>query len=81
MKKYTKLVAAILAFCSTATLAHAASYQLNDYSVTGLGRSYAGVGVVGDDYSAIAYNPAGMTLKKQSGVQQVFTTSRSSSTV
>ena len=72
MKKYTKLVAAILAFCSASTLAHAASYQLNDYSVTGLGRSYAGVGVVGDDYSAIAYNPAGMTLKKQSGVQQVF---------
>ena len=52
--------------------AKAASYQLNDYSVTNLGRSYAGVGIMGDDYSAIAYNPAGMTLMKKSGVQQVF---------
>ena len=71
MKKYTKLVAAVLAFCSVSAIAHAASYQLNDYSVTGLGRSYAGLGVVGDDYSAIAYNPAGMTLKDRSGAQQV----------
>ena len=53
--------------------ANAGGYQLNDYSVTGLGRSYAGQGVMGDDYSAIAYNPAGMTLMKQSGVQQAFT--------
>ena len=51
--------------------AKAASYQLNDYSVTNLGRSYAGQGIMGDDYSAIAYNPAGMTLMKRSGLQQV----------
>ena len=72
MKKYQKFLAAALALCSVSTAAKAASYQLNDYSVTNLGRSYAGVGIVGDDYSAIAYNPAGMTLKKKSGVQQVF---------
>ena len=71
MKKYQKFLAAALALCSVSTVANAASYQLNDYSVTNLGRSYAGVGVVGDDYSAIAYNPAGMTLKKKSGLQQV----------
>ena len=71
MKKYKKILAAALAVCSVTTVAKAASYQLNDYSVTNLGRSYAGVGVVGDDYSAIAYNPAGMTLKKKSGLQQV----------
>ncbi len=53
--------------------ANAGGYQLNDYSVTGLGRSYAGQGIMGDDYSAIAYNPAGMTLMKQSGLQQAFT--------
>jgi len=52
--------------------AQAGGYQLNDYSVTGLGRSYAGQGIMGDDYSAIAFNPAGMTLMKQSGVQQNF---------
>lgn len=72
MKKYKKILAAALAVCSVTTVANAASYQLNDYSVTNLGRSYAGQGVVGDDYSAIAYNPAGMTLMKKSGVQQVF---------
>ena len=71
MKKLTKialLLGATLGVCS----AEAGSYQLNDYSVTGLGRSYAGQGIVGDDYSAIAFNPAGMTLMDKSGVQQVF---------
>lgn len=43
--------------------ADAAGFQLTDFSMTGLGRSYAGAGVVGDDYSAIGFNPAGMTLK------------------
>ncbi len=52
-----------------ATTANAGSYQLNDYSVTGLGRAFAGAGVVGDDYSAIAYNPAGMMAVKKSGIQ------------
>ena len=64
--------AAGLAVLAMAFTAHAGSYQLNDYSVTGLGRSYAGQGIMGDDYSAIAYNPAGMTLMKRSGVQQVL---------
>ena len=66
--KFALLMGATLGVCS----AHAGSYQLNDYSVTGLGRSYAGQGIVGDDYSAIAFNPAGMTLMERSGVQQVF---------
>ena len=71
MKKLTKVVlfiGAAMGVCS----AEAGSYQLNDYSVAGLGRSYAGQGIVGDDYSAIAFNPAGMTLMEKSGVQQVF---------
>ena len=72
--KTSKLVKVVVAMVVAfyITNAKAASYQLNDYSVTGLGRSYAGVGIMGDDYSAIAYNPAGMTLMKKSGVQQVF---------
>lgn len=52
-----------------AAAAQAGGYQLNDYSVTGLGRSFAGAGVVGDDYSAIAFNPAGMSLATRSGFQ------------
>ena len=69
MKRIYSYVAG-LAVVAMAFSAHAGSYQLNDYSVTGLGRSYAGQGIMGDDYSAIAFNPAGMTLMKRSGVQQ-----------
>lgn len=74
MKTYKKVLAAFLALCSISTVAKAGSYQLNDYSVTGLGRAYAGVGVVGDDYSSIAFNPAGMALKNsgfQVGISEV----------
>lgn len=63
---------ALCATCVWSVSAHASGYQLNEYSITNLGRSFAGAGVVGDDYSAIAYNPAGMTLKK-SGAQLSFT--------
>ncbi|MBQ4472016.1 MAG: transporter [Alphaproteobacteria bacterium] len=56
-----------------ATSVYAAGYQLQEYSVTGLGRSMAGVGVVGDDYSAIAFNPAGMGVNKTSGIQGALT--------
>ncbi len=66
MKKLT-LAAFGLALVSS-TAVQAAGYQLNEYSMTGLGRSFAGAGVMGDDYSALAYNPAGMTLVKRSGL-------------
>ena len=49
--------------------AQAAGFQLQEYSVAGMGRSFAGSGIMGDDYSAIAFNPAGMTLMKKSGLQ------------
>ncbi len=68
MKQYKKFIAFALALCGISTMAQAGSYQLNDYSVTGLGRAYSGAGVVGDDYSSIAFNPAGMSLKR-SGMQ------------
>lgn len=70
MKIFSKMkwvVAGIV--CSSMGVAHAGGYQLNDFSVTGLGRSYAGQGIMGDDYSAIAFNPAGMTLMEKSGIQ------------
>ncbi len=67
MKRITLTTIGLALVC--ASQAHAAGYQLNEYSITGLGRSFAGAGVVGDDYSALAYNPAGMTLMKRSGFQ------------
>ena len=48
--------------------ANAGGFQLSEYSTTLIGRALAGYGVVGDDYSAAAFNPAGMTLK-DSGFQ------------
>ncbi len=71
MKKFLATTV-LCATCVWSVSAHASGYQLNEYSITNLGRSFAGAGVVGDDYSAIAYNPAGMTLKK-SGAQLSFT--------
>lgn len=61
-KTTSKIIALALTGVCASTSANAAGWQLNDYSVAGLGRAYAGGGVVGDDYSALAYNPAGMTL-------------------
>jgi len=48
---------------------HAAGYQLSEFSVTNLGRAFSGVGLVGDDFSALGYNPAGMGFNETSGVQ------------
>jgi len=44
-------------------------FQLSDHSVASLGRSHAGYGIVGDDASAVHFNPAGMSLLKQQQVQ------------
>lgn len=65
MRKAIYLSLALL----VSTSVHAAGYQLQEYSVTGLGRSFAGAGVMGDDYSAVAFNPAGMSLVDRSGLQ------------
>lgn len=70
LKKYIYLCFGLLA----ATQANAAGYQLQEYSVTGLGRSFAGQGIMGDDFSALGYNPAGMNFVNQSGFQLGATT-------
>ena len=60
---HKKLLATLLITCSFSSLAMAGGYQLQEYSVVNLGRAFGGAGVAGDDYSAVAFNPAGMTLK------------------
>lgn len=79
MKRILLASAGLALLC--ANNVQAAGYQLNEYSTTGLGRSFAGAGVVGDDYSALAYNPAGMTLVKKSGLQLGITEAEMASTV
>lgn len=68
MKKIILFSTILMSSC----VSWAAGYQLQEYSVTGLGRSMAGVGVMGDDYSAPAFNPAGMSFNEQSGAQLGF---------
>ena len=65
MKKTILTTFGVLAFSSAAL---AGGFQLSEYTATGVGRAFAGAGIVGDDYSAIAFNPAGMALK-HSGIQ------------
>lgn len=55
----TLVLTGVAAATSTAL---AAGFQLTEQSSLGLGRAYAGAGIVGDDLSAVHYNPAGMTL-------------------
>lgn len=64
MKKLLLLGTAVL----MGTTVQAGGFQLSEYSTTSIGRAFAGAGVVGDDFSAIAFNPAGMALNK-SGFQ------------
>ena len=47
----------------------ASGFQISEYSAVNMGRSFAGAGVVGDDFSALGYNPAGMQYNKTSGAQ------------
>ncbi len=43
-------------------LAQAGGFQISEQSVTGLGRAFAGSGVVGEDNSDMFYNPASLSL-------------------
>ena len=54
---------------SVAGTAMASGFQISEYSAANMGRSFAGAGVVGDDFSSIAYNPAGMQYNQKNGVQ------------
>ena len=69
MQHFFKVLTVSALGLTVAGTAHAAGYQLNEYSAAGMGRSFAGMGVVGDDFSAIGYNPAGMSLNKTNGAQ------------
>ena len=71
MKKATLTAIGLALIC--AGNANAGGYQLNEFSTTGLGRAFAGAGIMDDDYSNLANNPAGMVLAKRSGMQLGYT--------
>ncbi|MBM6551328.1 outer membrane protein transport protein [Marinomonas ostreistagni] len=58
----------------SASQLYAAGFQLNAQSATGLGRAFAGDGVIGDNASVIARNPAAMSLFKQPALSVGFET-------
>jgi long-chain fatty acid transport protein len=69
---WTLLGAALLIATATGRV-EAAGFQVSEQSVVGLGRAFAGAGIVGDDLSAVFYNPAGMSLLRGTGGQAGIT--------
>ena len=65
--------AAMMVAGAFATQANAAGFQLSEQSSIQIGRAMAGAGVVGDDLSAVHYNPAGMTLLSGTRMQATGT--------
>lgn len=68
----------VLALSITASLvltgqAGAAGLQISEQSVTGLGRAFAGGGLVNDDVSAAYYNPADLMLDRGNQAQMGMT--------
>ena len=69
MKKTMTMAVSTVALSLIANQSFAAGWHLSEYSTTSMGRSFAGQGVVADDYSALAFNPAGMQYNDKSGFQ------------
>lgn len=69
MKPALKLSVAALFVAASISAAQAGGFMLSEQSVVGQGRAYAGAGIVGDDLSAVWYNPAGMTLLPGTAMQ------------
>lgn len=70
VKHFTlKLAAAATLSAALSSASVAGGFMLTEQSVAGLGRAYAGAGIVGDDLSAVWYNPAGMSLLSGTAVQ------------
>ncbi|MDR1476654.1 MAG: outer membrane protein transport protein [Rickettsiales bacterium] len=73
MKKQKLGIALLPVFALAGEAASASGFQLSEASVANMSRAFAGAGVAGDDLSAAFYNPAGMSLIKQRGMQANFT--------
>ena len=69
LKKNALATVALTGIAVAVSSAYAAGFQLTEQSSLGLGRAYAGAGVVGDDLSAAHYNAAGMTLLPGTQIQ------------
>ena len=68
LPKVQYLLITILFFLTSPAL-FAAGFQISEQSGTGLGRAFAGFGIINDDLSMAFYNPAGLTQKKGMQIQ------------
>lgn len=68
-----KIAAAAMMVAGAFTQTYAAGFQLSEQSAIQMGRAMAGAGIVGDDLSAVHYNPAGMTLLSGTRMQATGT--------
>ncbi|PSW22283.1 aromatic hydrocarbon degradation protein [Photobacterium sanctipauli] len=71
-KKQLLSAAIIVALSGASTAVHAAGFQLNSQSATGLGRAFAGDAVIADNASVAARNPAAMALFKEANFSLGF---------
>ena len=69
LKKNALATVALTGIAVAVSSAYAAGFQLTEQSSLGLGRAFAGAGIVGDDLSAAHYNAAGMTLLPGTQIQ------------
>ena len=69
IKKNALATVALTGIAVAVSSAYAAGFQLSEQSSLGLGRAFAGAGIVGDDLSAVFYNAAGMTLLPGTQIQ------------
>ncbi|MEZ6961098.1 MULTISPECIES: outer membrane protein transport protein [unclassified Aeromonas] len=60
------LIAATIALATSQV--HAAAFQLNEHSASGLGRAYAGEAAIADNAAVLARNPAAMTTFEKMAV-------------
>ncbi|CAM2795434.1 OmpP1/FadL family transporter [Vibrio rarus] len=76
MKKTRILKRSLLAVAVLATTSqvHAAGFQLNAQSATGIGRAFAGDAVIADNASSMARNPATMALFDKTSLSLGFET-------
>jgi len=69
MAQYKQVKLSVLLVASTfSTLSYGAGFAIQEQSVTGLGRAFAGSAAVAEDASTIFFNPAGLTQLKHTEI-------------
>jgi len=77
MAQYKQIQLTVILIASTfSSLSYGAGFAIQEQSVTGMGRAFAGSAAVADDVSTTFFNPAGLTYLKHSevagGLQFIF---------